>query len=93
MILLDQISEYPNEVLQALDKAERLAMVKELDALAERAAEIQVALTYSAWLMLFIISRGPGLPLGPCFFQPELTWTRSNCSGELLWRINNSPRS
>jgi hypothetical protein len=41
MILLDQISEYPNEVMQALDNPEKFAIVKELDALAERAAGIQ----------------------------------------------------
>jgi hypothetical protein len=41
LILLEQISEDPNEILQVLDEAEQLAMMKNLDILAKRAAIIQ----------------------------------------------------
>jgi hypothetical protein len=40
-ILLEQISEDPNEILQVLDEAEQLAIMQDLDALASRAATIQ----------------------------------------------------
>jgi hypothetical protein len=41
LILLEQMSEYPNEILQVLDKAERSVVMREMDLLAERAATIQ----------------------------------------------------
>lgn len=41
LILLEQMSEDPNEILQVLEEAEQLAMMKELDVLAARAATVQ----------------------------------------------------
>ena len=41
LILLEQMSEDPNEILQVLDKAEQSAVMQDLDVLAERAATIQ----------------------------------------------------
>ena len=41
LILLEQMSEDPNEILQVLDEAERAAVMKDLDVLAERAATVQ----------------------------------------------------
>ncbi len=41
LILLEQMSEYPNEILQVLDEAEHFSVMQDLDVLAERAATIQ----------------------------------------------------
>ena len=41
LILLEQMSEDPNEILQVMDEAEQSAMMQDLDMLAERAATIQ----------------------------------------------------
>ena len=41
LILLEQMSEDPNEILQVLDEAEQSAVMQDLDVLAERAAIIQ----------------------------------------------------
>ena len=41
LILLEQMSEEPNEVLQVLDEAEQAAVMRELGVLAEQAATIQ----------------------------------------------------
>lgn len=41
LILLEQMSEDPNEILQVLDEAEQSAVMKDLDVLSERAATIQ----------------------------------------------------
>src|SRR5436190_17542894 len=41
LILLEQMSEDPNEILQVLDETEQFAMMQDLDVLAERAASIQ----------------------------------------------------
>jgi hypothetical protein len=41
LILLEQMSEDPIEILQVLDEAERSAVMKELNVLAERAATLQ----------------------------------------------------
>ncbi len=40
IILLGQMSEYPADILEALDPAERSAVLRELDTLAEQAAAI-----------------------------------------------------
>ncbi len=41
LILLEQMSEDPNEILKVLDEAEQFAVMQDLDVLAERAATIQ----------------------------------------------------
>lgn len=43
LILLEQMSEDPNEILQVMDEAEQATVMKELRVLAERAATIQSA--------------------------------------------------
>jgi hypothetical protein len=41
LILLEQMSEVPNEILQVLEEAEQSAVMKDFDVLAKRAATIQ----------------------------------------------------
>lgn len=41
LILLEQMSEDPNEILHVLDEVEQLEIIKDLDVLAERAAIIK----------------------------------------------------